>query len=288
MRILITGYKGQLGVDLVKEIQSKHPKDTIIGLDIDECNLIDGPAVIAFTNASKPDAIVHLAAYTAVDKAESNALACFDVNALGTANIVSAAVGVDAKLLYISSDYVFDGTKNGAYIPNDTKNPLSVYGMSKAIGEDAVLKWHKHFIIRTSWVFGKSGKNFIYTMLNLAATGAVVNVVNDQVGSPTYTKHLSVLIDEMIHSEKYGIYHGTNENFVSWFQFAKMIFEKGGYNPDKLNPIPSSSYNTAAKRPLNSRLSKDCLTEAGFNHLPTVEEALEEFMEETGTLKEMK
>jgi dTDP-4-dehydrorhamnose reductase len=250
--------------------------------------LTDGPAVLAFVKAAKPDAIMHLAAYTAVDKAESNALTCFDVNALGTANIVAAAAEVDAKILYISTDYVFDGTKDGVYLPNDAKNPLSVYGMSKAMGEDAVLKWPKHFIVRTSWVFGKHGKNFIYTMLKLAAAGIAVNVVDDQIGSPTYTKHLSVLIDEMIHSDKYGIYHGTNENFVTWYQFAQIIFEKGGYDPKTITPIPSAMYKTAAKRPLNSRLNKDCLTEAGFHRLPTVEKALDEFMRETGTLKEKK
>jgi dTDP-4-dehydrorhamnose reductase len=288
MKILITGYKGQLGTDLVNEIHAKHPQDEIVGLDIGECDLTDGPAVLAFVKAAKPNAIMHLAAYTAVDKAESNALTCFDVNALGTANIVAAAAEVDAKILYISTDYVFDGAKDGIYLPNDVKNPLSVYGMSKAMGEDAILKWPKHFIVRTSWVFGKNGKNFIYTMLRLAAAGTSVSVVNDQIGSPTYTKHLSVLIDEMIHTDKYGIYHGTNENFVTWYQFAQMIFEKGGYDPKSITPIPSALYKTAAKRPLNSRLSKDCLTEAGFHHLPTVEEALDEFMKETGTLKEKK
>src|SRR5574344_1126348 len=223
MKILITGYKGQLGTDLVNEIHTKHPQDEIVGLDIGECDLTDGPAVLAFVEAAKPDAIMHLAAYTAVDKAESNALTCFDVNALGTANVVAAAAEVDAKVLYISTDYVFDGTKDGIYLPNDVKNPLSVYGMSKAMGEDAVLKWSKHFIVRTSWVFGKNGKNFIYSMLKMAASGNSISVVNNVVGSPTYTKHLSTLLDEVIHSEKYGIYHGTNEGYLSWFQFARLI-----------------------------------------------------------------
>jgi dTDP-4-dehydrorhamnose reductase len=288
MKILITGYKGQLGTDLVNEIRAKHPEDTIVGLDIGECDLTDGPAVLAFVKAAKPDAIMHLAAYTAVDKAESNALTCFDVNALGTANIVAAASEVNAKLLYISTDYVFDGTKDGIYMPNDTKNPLSVYGMSKAMGEDAVIKWPKHFVVRTSWAFGNNGRNFIFTILQYAKSGRSINVVNDQIGSPTFTKHLSVLLDEMIRSEKYGIYHATNEGFVSWFKFAQMVFIKAGLDPNSITPVPSAMYKTAAKRPLNSRLSKDCLTEAGFHHLPTVEEALDEFMKETGILKEKK
>jgi dTDP-4-dehydrorhamnose reductase len=288
MKILITGYKGQLGTDLVNEIHAKHPEDTIVGLDIGECDLTDGPKVMDFVNRSQPDAIMHLAGYTLVDKAEEEPMQCFEANAVGTSNLVCAANKLKCKFLYISTDYVFDGKKASPYLPDDKKNPLSVYGLSKAIGEESVLHLPNHFIVRTSWVFGRYGHNFIYTMLRLAELGHPVTVVDDVFGSPTYTRHLSVLLDEMIHTEKYGIYHATNENYVSWFQFARMIFEKAGFDPSLVQPIPAIMYRSQAQKPMNSRLSKDCLTEAGFHHLPTVEEALDEFMKETGTLKEKK
>jgi dTDP-4-dehydrorhamnose reductase len=286
MKILITGYKGQMGSDLVKEIEKKHPEDTIIGLDIGECDLTDGPAVLKFVMKAKPDAIMHLAAYTAVDKAESDALKCTDVNATGTANIALAASLVNAKLLYISSDYVFDGEKKEPYVPTDEKKPLSIYGLTKAAGEDAVLKVEKHFIVRTSWVFGVNGHNFLYTMLKLAATGNPVNVVSDVVGSPTFTVHLVPLLDEMIHSDKYGIYHATNEGYVSWYEYASMIFKMAGYPLTNLHPIKAADYPSPANKPMNSRLDKKCLVEAGFHPLPTVEEAVKEFLIATKNYKE--
>jgi dTDP-4-dehydrorhamnose reductase len=282
MKILITGYKGQMGTDLVNEIKTKHPEDEIIGLDIDNCDLTDGPAVMAFVIKAKPDAIMHLAAYTSVDKAEAEPLLATDVNAVGTANIVLAAAAVDAKLLYISTDYVFDGKKDGPYVPSDIKNPISVYGVTKAAGEDAVMKLKKYFIVRTSWVFGKNGHNFIYTMLRLAQSNAPVQVVCDVLGSPTYTVHLVRLLDEMIHTEKYGIYHATNEGYTTWCKYAQMIFSMVGYPEDKARPIPSVRYHAAAKRPMNSRLDKQCLTDAGFERLPSVEEAVKEFLVDTG------
>lgn len=282
MKILVTGYKGQMGTDLVNEIHAKHPEDEVVGLDIGECDLTDGPAVMAFIKNAKPDAIMHLAAYTAVDKAESDALRCLDVNVLGTANVVAAANELNCKMLYISTDYVFDGTKEGAYEPNDEKHPLSIYGLSKAAGEDAVMKLKKYFIVRTSWVFGKNGHNFIYTMLRLAQSNAPVQVVGDVVGSPTYTIHLVPLLDEMIHTEKYGIYNATNEGYYSWCQYAQLVFSMVGYPIDKARPIPAIRYPSPAKKPMNSRLDKQCLTDAGFHRLPTVEEAVKEFLIDTG------
>lgn len=286
MRILITGYKGQLGTDLMNEIHARYPEDVLIGLDKEEADLTNQGAVLKFVKEAKPDAIMHLAAYTAVDKAEENKELCYAVNADGTANICLAAKAVDAKILYISTDYVFDGKKPAPYLPGDEKHPLSIYGLSKSIGEDYVRKLRKSFVVRTSWVFGKNGHNFIYTMLALAAKGNPINVVSDQIGSPTYTKHLSVLIDEMIHTDHYGVYHGTNENYVTWFEFAQMILKKGGYDPALIHPISSDQYKCLAVRPHNSRLDKQCLTAAGFHHLPTVEAALDEFLLETGNLKE--
>jgi dTDP-4-dehydrorhamnose reductase len=282
MKILITGYRGQMGTDLVAEIKAKHPEDVIVGIDTENCDITDGPKVMDFVCQEKPDAIMHLAAYTAVDRAESEALKCTDVNAIGTANMVLAAQAVDAKFLYISTDYVFDGTKDGPYLPSDEKKPLSIYGMSKAAGEDAVMKLKKYFIVRTSWVFGKSGHNFIYTMIRLAQSNAPVQVISDVLGSPTYTVHLVKLLDEMIHSEKYGIYHATNEGYTTWFKYTQMIFRMMGYPEDKARPIPAVRYPAPAKRPKNSRLDKQCLTDAGFERLPSVEEAVKEFLVDTG------
>lgn len=282
MRILITGNKGQLGTDLVSEIQANHPEDTIIGLDIADCDITNGPATRDFILKAKPDVIMHLAGYTAVDRAESEPLKCIDINAIGTANVVAAANEFDCKMLYISTDYVFDGKKEGAYLPGDAKNPLSVYGVSKAAGEDAVMCLKKHFIVRISWLFGKNGHNFIYTMLRLAQSHAPVQVVSDVVGSPTYTVHLVKLLDQMIRTEKYGIYHATNEGYYSWCQYAQLIFTMVGYPIDKARPIPAVRYSSPAKKPMNSRLDKQCLTDAGFERLPTVEEAVKEFLVDTG------
>lgn len=281
MKIVVTGAKGQLGTDLLKEFATSYPNDEIVGIDRDEVDLTNHDAVIAFFKQCKPDAIMHLAAYTAVDKAEDNVEACEAINVGGTKNIVEAAKLNSSKLLYISTDYVFDGTKKGVYEVNDKKNPLSVYGRTKSEGEDVVRSYSKSFIVRTSWVFGKYGHNFVYTMMNLGRAGKELRVIDDQIGSPTYTPDLSKLIASVIHSEKYGIYHGTNEGYVSWYEFTKKIFELSGIKEYSLTPVPSSAYQVKATRPMNSRLSKDCLTEAGFKRLPTWEDALKRFLIET-------
>ncbi|MCH3909290.1 MAG: dTDP-4-dehydrorhamnose reductase [Bacilli bacterium] len=284
MKIIVTGAKGQLGTDLLAELSESYPQDVVLGIDRAEVDLCDRNAVLRFVNNEKPDAIMHLAAYTAVDKAESDADACTAINVGGTKNVTDAAEEVGAKILYISTDYVFDGTKNGIYDPNDKKNPLSVYGKTKSEGEDIVAAYPKHFIVRTSWVFGKNGRNFPYTMLNLARAGKSLKVINDQVGSPTYTPHLSKLIAEIIHSSVYGIYHCTNEGFVSWYDFTKEIMRLAGINDVIIKAIHTDEYSVAAKRPLNSRLSKNSLYAAGFHHMPTWQEAIYEFMKETGNL----
>jgi dTDP-4-dehydrorhamnose reductase len=285
MKIIVTGSKGQLGTDLLNELSVSYPKDEVFGLDLPECDLTNYDQVFRLVCKIRPDVIIHLAAYTAVDKAEIDPIVCYRVNALGTSNVAHAALAVNAAVLYISTDYVFNGLKKSEYEPFDEKLPLSVYGMSKALGEEAVLSVPKHFILRTSWVFGKNGSNFVYTMIKLAESGRYVSVVNDQIGSPTYTKDLSILISEMAHSTKYGIYHGTNEGFISWYQFACMIFEKAGYNEKDVHPIPTAIYKCLAKRPLNSRLDKSCLDQSGFKRLPSIENALDRFMFECGLAK---
>jgi dTDP-4-dehydrorhamnose reductase len=231
-----------------------------------------------------PDVIFHCAAYTAVDKAEENIDTCTKVNVDGTRNIAEAAKEIGSKLIYISTDYVFDGTKDGIYEVNDTPNPKSIYGLTKYKGELEALKNDKTYVVRVSWVFGINGKNFVKTMIKLSETRNEVNVVNDQIGSPTYTVDLSRLLVDMAETDKYGLYFATNENYISWADFAKLIFDVMGIEM-KVNPVSTKEYlasmtNTIAERPMNSRLSKQKLIDNGFALLPTVRDALERYKEE--------
>jgi dTDP-4-dehydrorhamnose reductase len=285
MRIVVTGAKGQLGTDLVAEIQSKHPEDTVLGIDRAECDITDKDAVMKVIKELKPDAIMHLAAYTAVDKAESDPLTCDLINVQGTNHLVEAAKAVGAKFLYISTDYSFDGEKDGAYEVDDIKNPLSIYGQTKSQGEDVVIAYPKHFIVRISWVFGVHGKNFPLKMLELAQTHKDINVVSDQTGSPTFTEDLSVLLDSMIHTDKYGVYHATNEGYTTWYKYTLEIFKMAGVTDVRVHPVGAKDYPTAAKRPQNSRLSKKSLDRAGFSRLPSWQDALKRFLKETGHYK---
>ncbi|OPZ24656.1 MAG: dTDP-4-dehydrorhamnose reductase [bacterium ADurb.BinA186] len=280
MRIIVTGAKGQLGTDLVAEIQSKHPEDTVLGIDRAECDITDKDAVMKVIKELKPDAVIHLAAYTAVDKAEADPLTCDLINVQGTNYLVEAAKAVGAKFLYISTDYVFDGEKEGAYEVEDIKNPLSIYGQTKSEAEDVVVAYPKHFIVRISWAFGVHGSNFPHTMLKLAQTHKVIRVVNDQVGSPTFTEDISVLIDSMIHTNKYGTYQATNEGYTNWYHYTEDVFHQAGIKDVTIVPISAKEYGAAAQRPQNSRLSKKSLDEAGFKRLPPWEDALARYLTE--------
>ena len=280
MRILVTGANGQLGTDLVAEIKSKHPEDVVLGIDRADCDIVDADAVKAIVSRLKPDAIMHLAAYTAVDKAEQEPETCYQINVTGTVNLLEAAKAVGAKFLYISTDYCFDGEKPGIYEVADIKNPLSIYGQTKSEAEDHVAMYDRHFIVRLSWAFGIHGKNFPLTMLKLAQTHKVINVVNDQTGSPTFTEDASVVLDEMIHSEKYGTYHLTNEGFVNWYHYTQEIFRLAGITDVTVNPISAKDYGAAAKRPQNSGLDKSCLDQAGFKRLPSWQDALYRYLTE--------
>ena len=228
-----------------------------------------------------PDVIFHCAAWTAVDKAEEMEEACRKVNAEGTKNITEAAMKVNAKILYTSTDYVFDGTKDGIYTEEDKVNPKSVYGLTKYEGENEVRKNPNHFITRISWVFGINGNNFIRTMLKLSDSHDTLNVVSDQIGSPTYTVDLAKLLVDMSLTEKYGTYNATNEGYTSWADFAEYIFKSNGKNV-KVNHVTTEEYLeiTGAKqayRPRNSRLSKDKLEQNGFEKLPTWEDAVDRY-----------
>ncbi len=274
--IIVTGAKGQLGGDVCKILEEK--KIAHLGIDIDDLDITSKEETESFFADKRFDCLIHCAAYTAVDKAEEDKELCFKVNFTGTDNLAEVCQKKNAKIIYISTDYVFSGKGNKAFEINSVKAPLSTYGKSKSDGEDAVLKrCKKHFIVRTSWVFGEENRNFIFTMLRLAKTRDEINVVNDQTGSPTYSSDLARLLIKMAQSESYGIYHATNEGCCTWYELAKKAFEIKGINI-KLNPITTEEYPTPAKRPYNSRLSKNCLDEAGFKRLPHWEDAVERYL----------
>ena len=278
MKVLVTGYAGQLGWDTVHQLEARGIEAR--GVDIQDFSLTDAPAVMACIRDYHPDAIVHCAAYTNVDKAESEPEICANVNGMGTLNMVRAALSVGAKMVFISTDYVFPGTGDQPYRVDDPYGPQNVYGMSKVQGEDAVRSlMTRYFILRTSWVFGKNGRNFVRTMLRLGQEKKEIRVVNDQIGSPTYTQDLARVICDLLPTEKYGIYHVRNEGFMSWFDFATMIMEKAGL-PCRVLPVSSAEYPTPARRPLNSRLDGSRLAEAGIRPMPTVEDALTRYLEE--------
>ncbi len=278
MKVLVTGYAGQLGWDTVHLLEARGVEAR--GVDMQDFDLTDGEAVRAYVQSYRPTAIVHCAAYTNVDKAESQPEVCAKVNGMGTVNIVRAALSVGAKVVFISTDYVFPGTGEEPWKVDDPYGPQNVYGMSKVQGEDAVRSlMTRYFILRTSWVFGKNGRNFVRTMLRLGKEKNEIRVVDDQVGSPTYTKDLARVICDLLPTDKYGIYHVRNEGFMSWCDFAKMIMQKAGL-PCRVLPVASSEYPTPARRPLNSRLDGSRLAAAGIEPMPTVEDALDRYLEE--------
>ena len=274
--IIVTGAKGQLGGD-VCDLLSKQNSE-YMGIDIADLDITNEKAVEDFFENTRADALIHCAAYVAVDKAEDEREICFKVNEDGTRNLAKACKKHGIKMLYVSTDYVFSGEGETPFLPDDVKGPLGAYGLSKLKGEEAVTeRLEKYFIVRTSWVFGEKNTNFIATMLRLAETRSELSVVADQVGSPTYAKDLARLICDMIKTERYGTYHGTNEGFCSWYELAEKTFEVAGKDV-KVNPVASEEYPTRAVRPKNSRLSKDCLSENGFDRLPHWENAVERYL----------
>jgi dTDP-4-dehydrorhamnose reductase len=278
MKVLVTGANGQLGHDLMRHLPARGVECR--GIDIQDLDLTDRDATRAYLLAYAPDVVMHCAAYTAVDRAEAEPEVCRRINADATRTIAEVCRELDAVMVYISTDYVFDGEGDAPYETGAPRGPKSVYGATKAGGEDAVTEnLQKFFLVRVSWVFGVNGKNFVRTMLRLGAEKESLNVVDDQIGSPTYTDDLSRLLSDMIETDRYGVYHATNEGFCSWAEFARAIMEKAGL-PCRINPIATSEYPSAAARPLNSRLSKRSLDEAGFQRLPRWEDALDRFLKE--------
>lgn len=286
MRVLVTGVKGQLGHDVMNELAKRN--HTGIGVDIEEMDITDAVSVEKVIRESDVEAVIHCAAWTAVDLAEDE-----DkiekvrlVNAVGTENIAKVCKELDQKMIYISTDYVFDGQGTRPWEPDDERHPLNVYGQTKYEGELAVEKYlSKYYIVRIAWVFGVNGKNFIKTMLNLGKTHENLTVVDDQIGSPTYTYDLARLLVDMVETDKYGRYHATNEGLCSWYEFACEIFRQAAeidpvYKKVQVDPVDSSHYPAKAKRPSNSRMSKEKLTENGFERLPSWQDALERYLKE--------
>lgn len=285
LKVLVTGVKGQLGYDCVRELKERGYSN-ILGIDKDELDITDKDAVIKYITTYKPDVVMHNAAWTAVDKAEEFKDKVYEVNALGPKYIAEACKLVDAKMVYISTDYVFDGKGETPFEIDSPKNGLSTYGKTKSQGEDFVTEiLNKYFIVRISWVFGINGNNFVKTMLKLAESHKELNVVSDQIGSPTYTYDLSKLLVDMIETEKYGVYHATNEGYISWADFAKEIFLQAKKDV-VVHPITTTEYKklvpNQTDRPLNSRMSKITLDQKGFNRLPDYKDALRRYLKELG------
>lgn len=278
MKILVTGVKGQLGHDVVNEAHKRGIQ--AVGVDIDEMDITNAPQVEHVIKSEKYDAVVHCAAWTAVDKAEEMPEACRKVNAEGTENIAKVCKELDIPMMYFSTDYVFDGKGDTPWKEYDERHPLNVYGQTKYEGELAVEKLEKHFIIRIAWVFGKNGNNFIKTMLKLGKERGAVSVVNDQIGSPTYTYDLAKLVVDMIQTDKYGTYHATNEGLCSWYEFACEIFKQAGMDDVKVTPVDSNAFPVKATRPKNSRMEKTELDKNGFDRLPTWQDALSRYLKE--------
>ena len=279
MRILVTGVGGQLGHDCA--IALKNRGHDVIAPTHSEMDICDRGAVESYFEKNRPEVVVHCAAYTAVDLAEDEPDRCRQVNVDGTRNIADMCRRMDIPMMYFSTDYVFNGTGTEPWRVDDPTDPINTYGLSKRDGEDAVRMLGKHFIIRISWVFGVNGKNFIKTMVNVGKTHDTVRVVNDQIGTPTYTYDLSRLLVDMALSEKYGYYHATNEGgYISWADFATEIMKQAG-KETVIKPVTTAEYGLSkAARPYNSRLDKSKLVREGFEPLPTWQDALTRYLKE--------
>ena len=290
MKVLVTGVKGQLGYDVVRELQKRGHE--AVGVDIDEMDITDAAAVERVMTEVQPDAVIHCGAYTAVDRAEEDIEICRRVNVDGTENIAKICKKLDCKMLYLSTDYIFSGDGERPWEPDDEASPLNAYGQSKYDGELALKKYvEKYFIVRIAWVFGTHGNNFIKTMLNVGKTHDTLTVVDDQIGTPTYTFDLARLLVDMIETKEYGIYHATNEGgYISWYDFACEIFRQAsslGYdcydeNHLTVKPVTTKEYGVSkAARPFNSRLDKSKLTAHGFVPLPDWKDALNRYLKQT-------
>jgi len=287
MKVLVTGVKGQLGYDTVNELKKRGYE--AFGYDIDDMDITDSEAVKKIITEVNPNAVIHCAAWTAVDAAEDEDKieTVRLVNVQGTKNIAMVCKELDCKLMYISTDYVFDGQGTRPWEPDDERKPLNVYGQTKYEGELAVETYvDRYFIVRIAWVFGLNGKNFIKTMVNLGKSRDQLSVVNDQIGTPTYTYDLARLLVDMVETDKYGRYHATNEGgYISWYDFTLEIMKQAAqinpiYSKVTVSPVNSDAYPSKAKRPSNSRMDKSKLIMNGFKPLPTWQDALGRYLKE--------
>ena len=277
MKVLVTGVKGQLGYDIVQECEKRNIE--AVGVDIDEMDITNAAQVEEVIKGAQVDAVIHCAAWTAVDKAEEMIDICRKVNKDGPANIAKVCEELDIPMMYFSTDYVLNGLGEEPWMEYGEREPLNIYGQTKYEGELEVERLEKHFIIRISWVFGVNGHNFIKTMLRLGAERGEVSVVNDQIGSPTYTYDLAKLCVDMILTDKYGKYHATNQGYCSWYDFACEIFKQAGMDV-KVNPVDSNAFPVKATRPKNSRMNQTELDKNGFDRLPTWQDALTRYLKE--------
>ncbi|NLJ19428.1 MAG: dTDP-4-dehydrorhamnose reductase [Globicatella sulfidifaciens] len=278
LKFMVTGANGQLGHDVVLKL--KEMNIDVVPPGRDEFDLTNREQIQRYIIEEKPDVIIHCAAYTAVDKAEDERDLCYSVNVEGTRAVAEAAKKINSKVVYISTDYVFDGSGQEPHSEEKETHPINYYGFTKEQGEKIVRELiDRHFIVRTSWVYGSNGNNFVKTMIELAKTRNDINVVSDQIGAPTYTKDLAEFIVSLVLKNKYGTYHGVNEGYCSWYEFAKVIFNESGIKV-KVNPISTEQYLTKAKRPFNSRLMKENTDIAGIKRLPQWEDALSRFLAE--------
>lgn len=280
MRVLITGANGQLGVDVVRLFSEKG--HDVKGLGRAQLDITDDNMCNRIITQLKPDAIIHCAAYTAVDQAETDQDNVYAVNVMGTRNITVAAECLKTKLCYVSTDYVFDGTSSSPYYEYDNTNPLTVYGKSKRAGEQLVQSLcSRWFIVRTSWVYGAAGSNFVKTMLKRGKEHDDLQVVNDQWGSPTYTRDLSLFLEELIMTEKYGIYHASNAGVCTWYQFAQAIFEQANI-PVTVKPCTTEQFLRPAPRPRYSAMEPMAMRVNDFKPMRHWHEALQDYIKNEG------
>jgi len=278
MKVLITGYKGMLGSDLVNILENENQHELIL-TDIEELDITNLEEVKKMFQDEKPEAVINVAAYTDVDGCETNRELAYNVNSFGPKNLAIASNEIGAKLLHISTDYVFPGNNTKPYTEEDKTGPQSYYGETKLQAEEFIEKNMKnYFIVRTAWLYGINGKNFVKTMLNLAKTNNEISVVNDQRGSPTFTIDLANAIVELVKTDKYGIYHVTNSDECSWYEFAKDIFELANVEIE-VKPVTTAEYPTPAKRPQYSALSHEKWNSSGFKPLRNFKKALKEYLE---------
>ena len=286
MKVLVTGVTGQLGFDVMRVLRGRGAN--VVGATRSDMPLNDPARARAFVSETRPDAVIHCGAYTAVDRAEDEQSLCHTINGTATGEIAAACEEIGAKLIYISTDYVFPGTGESFYETDDETGPCNVYGASKLAGERGLrsaMKSGRFFIVRTSWVFGAHGKNFIRTILGLARTRDALTVVDDQIGSPTYTADLAELLADMAESERYGVYHATNEGVCSWAELAAEAIRLCGLRT-RVTPVSSDMYPTKAVRPKNSRLSKASLDRGGFRRLPEWKDAVRRYLAELEAIGE--